>query len=223
MTVPQAIRRLATHPYQLLIARWNWKSALFSSVLRALVFLCANLAAGWRAATGAMLAEFLYRALSAGFYGAITQALGEAEPAWAAGLAAMIALPLVSHSIELTVHVLRGTPKIVTSVIASVCFTAVSTLFNLYAMRRGALIVGHGSGSVADDLKRVPRLIAGFLAAGFGLVGQPVLPAVSARKQHQNLIRLTSLVIQFARLPHFLQAIYTWREILPIRNVSTRI
>jgi len=166
MSVSNALIRLLTHPVESLLLKWNWKSSLFSSTLRALVFLFANLAAGWRAATGAMLAEFLYRGVSAGFYGAITQSLREAQPAWAANAAAMILLPLLSHSIELTVHLLRGTPKIITSVIASVCFTAVSTLFNLYAMRRGALTVGAGSDSVHADLKRIPRLIAGFLAAG---------------------------------------------------------
>ena len=166
MRVSEAVRRLFTHPYESLIARWNWKSSLFSSTLRAVVFLCANLTAGWRAATGAMLAEFLYRGISAGFYGAITQALRDAEPAWAAAVTAVAVVPLISHSIELTIHVLRGTPKIITSVIASVCFTIVSTLFNVYAMRRGALVVGAGSDSVRGDLKRVPLLICGFLAAG---------------------------------------------------------
>src|SRR5215469_4661862 len=166
MTVTAAIRELYRDPAERLLRNWNWKSALFSSTLRALVFLFANLAAGWRAATGAMLAEFCYRGVSAGFYGAITQALREAEPEWAANATAMIALPVVSHTIELAIHLGRGTPKIITSVIASVCFTAVSTLFNLYAMRRGALVVGDGSDTVQGDLKRIPRLICGFVIAG---------------------------------------------------------
>jgi hypothetical protein len=166
MTVTTAIRQLIRHPFEMLVKKWNWKSSLFSSTFRAVIFLCANLTAGWRAASGAMLAEFLYRGCSAGFYGAITQALREAKPAWAANATAMIALPLVSHAIELTIHLARGTPKIKTSFIASVCFTALSTLFNLYAMRRGALVVGEGSDTVKGDLKRVPRLIGGFLAAG---------------------------------------------------------
>lgn len=166
MTVAHALRDLLRNPCETLIARWNWKSSLFSSTLRALIFLFANLTAGWRAAIGAMLAEFVYRGITAGFYGAITQCLRQAEPAWAANLAALILLPLVSHSIELSVHLLRGTPRIRTSIIASVVFTALSTLFNLYAMRRGALVVGAGSDTVKRDLQRTPRLIAGFLAEG---------------------------------------------------------
>lgn len=166
MTVFEALREMSTNPRKTLLARWNWKSSLFSSVIRALIFLFANLASGWRAASGAMLAEFLYRGITAGFYGAITQSLKEARPAWAANIAAMIVLPVISHSIELSVHLARGTPRIKTSIVASVIFTALSTLYNLYAMRRGALLVGAGSDSVASDLKRTPRLIAGFLAEG---------------------------------------------------------
>jgi len=166
MTLGQAVSELFTDPRTTLIERWNWKAAVFSSTLRAMLFLCANLTAGWRAATGAMLAEFAFRACTSGFYGAITQALSKAEPAWAAAAASAILLPAVSHSLELTVHLLRGTPNIRTSIVASVVFTALSTLFNLYAMRRGALLVGAGCASVASDLRRVPRLLGGFLAAG---------------------------------------------------------
>jgi hypothetical protein len=103
-----------------------------------------------------MVAEWLYRALTSGFYGAITQALGEA--------AAMILLPIWSHSLELAVHWLRHTPHLKTSIIASMSFTAVSTLFNFYAMRRGAMRVGKQCASLGDDLRAMPRIIAGFPA-----------------------------------------------------------
>jgi hypothetical protein len=38
MTVRKCLERLAAHPFELLIARWNWKSSLFSSTLRAVLF-----------------------------------------------------------------------------------------------------------------------------------------------------------------------------------------
>ena len=41
----------------------------------------------------------------------------------------------------------------------------VSTLFNLYAMRRGALIVGENQQPFSHDMRRMPRLMGGFLAA----------------------------------------------------------
>jgi hypothetical protein len=166
MGVIDVLRDLIRRPGTLLVEQWNWKSAVFSSIIRATIFLFANLSAGWHAATGAMAAEFVYRAISAGFYGALTQAFRRAQPVWVAGITVMLLLPLVSHSMELTIHLLRGTPKIVTSMIVSVCFTAISTLFNLYAMRRGVLVTGKDAGSIGADLRRVPALIASFVVAG---------------------------------------------------------
>jgi hypothetical protein len=75
----------------------------------------------------------------------------------------MVLLPLANHSLEFFVHWMRGTPKLVPSIVASVIFTALSTLFNLYAMRRGALIVGSGRKSLGEDLLRMPGLLVGFV------------------------------------------------------------
>jgi hypothetical protein len=165
-TIGDVLTELRTNPGDLLIRQWNWKSAAFSSVIRAFIFLFANLTAGWRAAAGAMAAEFLFRAITSGFYGSLTQAFRKAEPACMAALTVLILLPLVSHSLEFAIHLARGTPKLAHSMIASVIFTEISTLFNFYAMRRGALVVGAEASSMASDMRRVPGLIAGFVASG---------------------------------------------------------
>jgi hypothetical protein len=47
-----------------------------------------------------MLAEWCYRAITSGFYSAMTQTLAEVEPEWEAALAAMVLLPSSSHSLE---------------------------------------------------------------------------------------------------------------------------
>ena len=164
MTVHEALFRLVTNPVDLVVRRWNWKAAFFSSLVRGIIFLIANLTSGWRAAVGAMLAEWLYRALTSGFYGAITQTLGEAEPEWHGALAAMILLPIMSHSLEFLVHWLRHTPHLRASIISSMSLTVVSTLFNFYAMRRGTMLVGRNAASLAQDLRAMPGVIAGFLA-----------------------------------------------------------
>jgi len=163
VSVGEVLLRFVREPGKYLIARWNWKSAVLSSLLRALIFFFVNLTAGWRAGLAAMGTELVYRGITSGFYGALTEGFSDAEPAWAGSLAAMLALPLTGHSLELLVHWLRGTQKLVPSITASVIFTAFSTLFNVYAMRRGALIVGKGRGSLVDDLKRMPRLVLEFI------------------------------------------------------------
>lgn len=154
------------NPRALIVVRWNWKSALLSSLTRGLIFFFTNLAAGLHAATGALLAEFCYRALTSGFYGAITQSLAELKPAWLGTAAALVLLPACSHSLELAVHLMRHTPKLGCSLIASVCFTALSTLFHLFAMRRGALLVQPGASTLMQDLIRMPSLIVAFVSEG---------------------------------------------------------
>lgn len=165
-TVGSVFRGLLRHPVQYLIFRWNWKSALLSSLFRAAIFFFTNLAAGWHAAVGALLAELALRAATSGFYGAVTESFSEARPAWAAMTAAMVILPLFTHSLEFLVHWLRGTPKLGLSIATSVVFTALSTSFNVYAMRHGVLTVGRKSKSLRDDLGRILPLLGQFLLAG---------------------------------------------------------
>jgi hypothetical protein len=165
-TVGAVLRGLLRHPVQNLIHRWNWKSAVLSSLFRAAIFFFTNLVAGWHAALGALLAELALRAATSGFYGAVTEAFSEARPVWASMAAAMLVLPLANHSLEFLVHWLRGTPKLGVSIIASVIFTALSTSFNVFAMRHGVLTVGGKSKSLREDLGRILPLLGQFILAG---------------------------------------------------------
>jgi hypothetical protein len=155
-----------TRPWDTLGRKWNYKSAIMSSAMRSTLFFTTNLTAGFDAAAAAMLTEFVFRFTTAGFYGAATQAFRRVEPPLHGTIGAAILLPAVAHSLELVVHWARGTPELAASLIASVAFTALSTSFNLFAMRRGALVVGADGSSLLTDLSRVPRLVIAFLALG---------------------------------------------------------
>jgi hypothetical protein len=163
LSVRHAFLLLLREPVKYLFHRWNWKSALLSSLLRASLFFATNLSAGLPAAIAAMQTELVFRGVTSGFYGALTEAFREAEPAWEAAVTVMILLPLANHSLELLVHWMRGTQKLLPSILASMILTAFSTLFNFYVMRRGALIVGSGRGSLGTDLLRLPRLAIDFV------------------------------------------------------------
>jgi hypothetical protein len=154
------------HPVRQLIRRWTWKSAVLSSLLRATIFFSTNLIAGWHAALGAMLAELAFRSVTSGFYGAITESFSLARPAWAATAVAMVALPFLAHSMEFVVHWVRGTPNLGLSIGTSVIFTAMSTAFNLYAMRRGVLVTSRNGKSLQHDLSQIPPLLLAFILAG---------------------------------------------------------
>jgi hypothetical protein len=113
-----------------------------------------------------MLAEFAYRGVTAGFYGGLTQAVSQSHPRKTA--AATGAIVVLSHIVEFTVHWLRGTPNLRASIAASACFTVLSTLFNLHAMRRGVLVTGSGGSSLSEDLRALPRTLASFGASLLG-------------------------------------------------------
>ncbi|MGO9240255.1 MAG: hypothetical protein ACLQBJ_05545 [Bryobacteraceae bacterium] len=172
------IRWSCAHPVELFIRRWNWKSAMFSALMRGGIFFTVNLKAGWRAAVGAMLVEFAWRTATSGGWGAVTQMLRKVKPDWQAVLGAMLVVPAVSHSIEFTIHYTRGTPVLARSILTSICFTQISNLFNLYAMRRGALIVGAEARPLGEDMKRVPALIGGFLLVLPRMAGRAFLEAL---------------------------------------------
>lgn len=58
---------------------------------------------------------------------------------------------------------MRGTRRLMASIVASVCFTALSSVFNFYAMRRGILVVGDRRRSLLHDLRCMPRPVLDFI------------------------------------------------------------
>ena len=155
-------------PYQTLVLRWNWKSAVTSSIVRACLFFGINLTAGAEAALAAFWTELVFRACTAGFYGAITQGFSTVRPAWQGTLGAFVLLPFFNHSLELLAHWLRGTEMLGLSILASVCFTAFSSAFHCFVMRHGLLIVGEGSQGLLADLAHMGRVVWAFVTSCFG-------------------------------------------------------
>lgn len=177
MRAPNDVRSvlvgLVLDPRGLLWRRWNWKSAACSSTIRSALFFSVNLSAGLEAAQYAAMIELAYRGVTSGFHGAVTQALRHAEPRWLAAAAALCVLPLAGHGLEVVVHWTWGTAHLGASIAASMALSVISTLFNLYAMQRGALIVADAAAvSLSRDLRRMPRLIGGFLIVPFRVLSR---------------------------------------------------
>lgn len=165
VSVAEALTGLLLNPGRRLLLRWNWKTALLSACLRGTIFFCANIGAGLGAAINAMMIEAALFATLSGFYGALVQSFRRAQPAWAAALAVMVLMPAVNHTLEYFLHYASGTKKIAAGVVVSVVLSMLSALFNLFAMRRGVLIVGDERQSLVDDLRRMPRVVFDFVAA----------------------------------------------------------
>jgi hypothetical protein len=129
------------------------------------VFFGVNLGAGLQRALAAMLTEFVFRAVTAGWYGAVTQAFRRVRPVWRAAAVLVPLLLLTQHSLELLVHWMRGTPRLAASIGASFAFTLVSTTVSLALMTKGRFLVGAGSKSLLHDLAGLPSLACSCLAA----------------------------------------------------------
>lgn len=162
LTVDRVVICLFLNPSRHLLRRWNWKSAFLSALFRGTLIFLANLSAGGSSAIGAMLAEVCYRGLTSGFYSALTQTFRFAQPVWAASVIPVMLIPIISDGLEFSMHAVRGTLRLGATVAASVTFTAISTLFELYAMRNSVLIMGENSGSLLQDLQRLPNLAVSF-------------------------------------------------------------
>jgi hypothetical protein len=146
-------------------AVWNWKCAVLSTALRAPLFVAAAASDGVIAASHAAGVEGAFRPIVAGFLGALTQRLSRLEPRWRSTTLVMTVVPATSHLLELIIHRAAGTPHLATAFVLSLSLTLATTAFDLYAMRRGVLVVGSGSASILSDITMVVRLLVRLPAA----------------------------------------------------------
>ena len=162
---------LLKHPIDTLIWRWNWKAAVLSAMLRAPIFFFSYLFKkdGLKLAVGAAVAQSIFRLVFGGINGAIIQSYSRVEPAWHAVLTVPLVLAVFSHLIEAIVQWAYNSQTGVhdngRALIVSVLVSAISAVFNLFAMRRGALLVKDESQqSLWLDLKRMPWLVFEFIS-----------------------------------------------------------
>jgi len=163
-TVRGVFRYTVKHPVEMLIWRWNWKAALLSGITRSSIYLLTHIKLGWRAALGAMSVEFAFRVIVSGASGSLVQAFHRAQPVWLATLCVMIMLPAFSHLIEFSLHTLNGDKNKLSALAISVTFSILSAIFNLFAMRRNALLVkDKNQQPFWRDLARMPLIVGEFI------------------------------------------------------------
>ena len=162
-TVGEALLSMLRHPIKHLVRQWNWKSAVLSALTRGALFFFANLGAGVSSAVGAMVIEAAFYISVAGFYGAATERFRHTRPAWLATLTMMFLMPALNHTLEFALHWTHGTKKLTSSIAASIGFSMLSAVFNLFAMRRGAFIVGAEQQTLLEDFRQLPRILLDFV------------------------------------------------------------
>lgn len=162
--VLDVFRYLVRHPIEMLIYRWNWKAAVLSGTMRSMIYLFTHIKEGWRAALGAMSVEFAFRVITSGASGSLVQAFHKAQPVWLSTLCVMFLLPAISTIIEFTLHTLNGDANKGKAIVISITFSILSAIFNLFAMRRNALLVkDKDQQSFGRDLAKMPAIVAEFM------------------------------------------------------------
>lgn len=163
MTLRSAFGLILRDAHLHLFRHWNWKTAIVSAFLRALMFFAINRSAGARAAWIATGVEFAYRIATSGFFGSVTQVLRQVDPPWKATAATLIVLPAINQFLDFLVHWWQGTPKLAASILAASAVTAFGSLFNLEAQRAGVLVVGPQSRPFHHDLRLLPLILLNVL------------------------------------------------------------
>jgi hypothetical protein len=107
-----ALRGLLRSPFRALIEEFNWKTALISAILRAILFFFNNLRSGHQLALKATLVEAVFAISAMGVFGAVTERILNARPVWLTGLMVWLAIPATMLSTQYCVHRFFGTPPI---------------------------------------------------------------------------------------------------------------
>lgn len=143
-------------------ACWNWKCALLSATARSLVYLAAMARTGSHGRLAVVMVEMAYVTLTAGLYAGLQQKALGFRSHLLGNLTIAGGVPALAQFLDWLAHREVGASATARASIAVCVFTAVSALFHLYVMRRGVFLTGQGR-SLADDFRRVPHLVAGFV------------------------------------------------------------
>jgi len=156
-------------------ACWNWKCALLSTAARSTVYLVAMMRAGHvhgflSAGVPVVLVEVVYVTLTAGLYAGLQQRALSFRSRPLGNLTVVIGVPALAQVLDWLVHRAVGAPAPAKATLAVCVFAAVSALFHLHVMRRGAFLTGHCGRTLTDDFRRMPGLVAGFATRPFLLL-----------------------------------------------------
>jgi hypothetical protein len=157
------LAEICRQPKRFLLDTWNWKAAALSVLFRAPVFLISTQRHGLETMATAGIVESIFRIAITGIDASITQAVQRAEPQWAVAIVVLAAIPGMTVALQAVVHLLAATPNLRAGLVASLILSVLSSGFNWYSMRKGALLVGRKGDSFATDLGRMPMLIGRFV------------------------------------------------------------
>src|SRR5262249_23043168 len=152
-------RAILMRPDFYLLARWNWKSALLSALIRSALFYRATLGFGNAAARSASVTEFMLALALAGFTGAVAQAYRNARPRRLALVIAAAMPPLLWHGFELAAHLWNGTPGIRRGIGLSIAYSVIASSLTIFLMRRGVWLAGEERTPLRQDFEKILAML----------------------------------------------------------------
>ena len=158
------LAEICRNPKRFLVDSWNWKATALSVLYRAPVFLISTHRHGLQTMAAAGIVESVFRIAITGVYASITQAVEWAEPQWMVAIVVLAVIPGGTVALEAVVHWLAATPNLRAGLAVSLALSVLSSGFNWFSMRKGALLVGREAPSFGTDLARMPILIGRFVA-----------------------------------------------------------
>jgi hypothetical protein len=145
------------------LACWNWKCALMSATVRSLVYLAAMTRSGSHNRLAVVAVEMAYVTLTAGIYAGMQQRALSLRARWLGNLLVVVGVPGLSQFFDWLTHRAVGPAAPTRAIVAACIFTLVSALFHLHVMRRGVFLTGSAGRTLADDFRRIPRLVLDFI------------------------------------------------------------
>jgi hypothetical protein len=130
------------------------------------VYLAALAHSGPHGRISIVAVEIAYVTLTAGIYAGMQQQALRLRSRLLGNLIVAGGVPGLSQAIDWLAHRAAGAAVPCKATVAVSIFTGVSALFHLFVMRRGVFLTGQGR-SLADDFRRIPRLVAGFAIAPY--------------------------------------------------------
>ena len=165
VTVIAVARELLANPWRLFLFNWNWKAGLLGGLFRAAFFGVAAVPRDATALRGVAI-QLAFRIAIGGLWGSLAQALRAAEPAWFAGVCIAVVVPAAVHSVEYAFLRAGHATHIRLGMIISVALSMISLLLNWGLMRRGLMLTGKGTDSLATDFRRLPAALRELALAG---------------------------------------------------------
>ena len=144
------------------LACWNWKCALMSAAVRSVVYAIAMARSHSAGSLAVVGVEMLYVTLTSGLYAGMQQQALGLRRRWLGDLAIVVGVPGLSQAADWLVHRVAGAPAPHKALFTVCVFTLISALFHRHVMRHGTFLTGERGGSMAEDFRRVPRLVVSF-------------------------------------------------------------